>query len=123
MFRAGLSNGLAFRQTYLYRNIIGLWLLQQAQAEWQNDGNAYSYADLIRAAGEAPADGPLIDVNDPRFLAPSHMVGEIRGYCRDTGQTSPATPAEVTRCIIESLALSYRQVIEQLVRLLGRSFS
>ncbi len=123
IFRAGLSNGLAFRQTYLYQNIIGLWLLQQAQTEWTNDGNAYSHADLIRAAGEAPANGPLIDVNDPRFVAPSHMVGAIRDYCRDTSQASPATPAEVARCILESLALGYRRVIEQLAQVLGRSFN
>jgi rhamnulokinase len=50
------------------------------------------------------------------------MVEAIGSYCRETGQPPPATPGEVARCILESLALEYRRSIEQLARLLRRSF-
>ena len=38
------------------------------------------------------------------------MIGAIQKYCRDTNQYVPQTPAEICRCIFDSLALRYRQV-------------
>ena len=38
------------------------------------------------------------------------MIEAIKTYCRETGQTVPETPAEICRCIFDSLALRYRQV-------------
>ena len=38
------------------------------------------------------------------------MVDVIQAYCRKIGQPEPVGYAELTRCILESLALRYRQV-------------
>ena len=38
------------------------------------------------------------------------MLQAITDYCRRTGQPVPDTPAQVCRCIFDSLALRYRQV-------------
>ena len=38
------------------------------------------------------------------------MIQAIQKYCRDTNQPVPETPAEICRCIFDSLALRYRQV-------------
>ena len=38
------------------------------------------------------------------------MIGAIQKFCRDTNQYVPETPAEICRCIFDSLALRYRQV-------------
>jgi rhamnulokinase len=38
------------------------------------------------------------------------MIQAIQKYCRDTKQPVPETPAEICRCIFDSLALRYRQV-------------
>ena len=121
-FQAGFCNGLTLERSYLCENIIGLWVLQQTQAAWQNEGMAYTYEELAGLASQCAADGPLIDMNDPRFLAPQKMGETIRAYCRDTGQRVPAAPGEVARCILESLALSYRRTIERLGQVLARSF-
>jgi rhamnulokinase len=40
------------------------------------------------------------------------MIGAIQKYCRDTNQPVPETPAEICRCIFDSLALRYRQVFQ-----------
>ena len=40
------------------------------------------------------------------------MIGAIQSYCRDTNQPVPETPAEICRCIFDSLALRYRQVFQ-----------
>jgi len=50
------------------------------------------------------------------------MLEEIRGFCRGTGQPEPETQGQVVRCVLESLALRYRQAVDQLELLTGRSF-
>ena len=42
------------------------------------------------------------------------MIAAIQTFCRQTGQTVPETPAEICRCIFDSLALRYRQVFQWL---------
>jgi rhamnulokinase len=49
------------------------------------------------------------------------MPGEIRNYCRETGQPEPQTPREFARCIFDSLALLYAAKLEEVERLTGRS--
>ena len=39
------------------------------------------------------------------------MVEAIKGYCQETGQPVPETYQQTARCIFESLALRYRQVV------------
>jgi rhamnulokinase len=40
-------------------------------------------------------------------------------WCRDTGQPVPATPATVTRSIMDSLALAHRRAVRQAQELSG----
>ena len=56
----------------------------------------------------------LIDPDDAAFAAPTSMIGAIQKYCRDTDQPVPETPAQICRCIFDSLALRYRQVFSWL---------
>jgi rhamnulokinase len=48
------------------------------------------------------------------FAAPQSMLKAIRQYCHQTNQPVPETPAEICRCIFDSLALRYRQVFQWL---------
>lgn len=119
-FSARVLNELAVDGFFVCRNIMGLWLLQQARAAWRRKGEAYSYADLAELAEAAAAGGALVHPDDPAFLAPADMVDAIREYCVRTGQMPPDTPGATARCILESLALSYRHGLEQFGRVLGR---
>jgi rhamnulokinase len=102
------------------KNIMGLWLVQECRRQWTSAGTSYSYDELTQMAAEAPAFGPLVAVNDERFLPPGDMVGRIQTFCRDTGQVVPGTKGEVIRCVLESLALEYRWVAERLDELVAR---
>ena len=42
------------------------------------------------------------------------MIEAIQQYCRQTNQPVPETPAEICRCIFDSLALRYKQVFQWL---------
>jgi rhamnulokinase len=50
------------------------------------------------------------------------MPRAIDAFCARTGQTAPATPGDYTRTILESLALKYRYVLEQLGTIAGVRF-
>ena len=52
----------------------------------------------------------IINPDDKAFANPPSMIEAIQQYCRETKQDVPETPAEICRCIFDSLALRYRQV-------------
>ena len=52
---AEFVNELTLDRFFLAKNIMGLWLLQQARAAWRLRGESYSYAELIALAEQAPA--------------------------------------------------------------------
>lgn len=104
----------------LLRNVMGLWLLQQCRRAWERGGRAYGYDELSRMAAGAPAFGAFVDPDDPAFLNPDDMCEAIAAYCRRTGQRAPEGVAATVRCIVESLALKYRWVLERLEDATGR---
>jgi sugar (pentulose or hexulose) kinase len=105
----------------LLKNIVGLWLLQECRREWARNGQEYSYDDLTRMAVVAAPLRSFINPTDPAFLVPGDMVSRIQFACRTAGQPVPETHAEIVRCILESLALEYQRVAEQIARLTDRS--
>jgi rhamnulokinase len=121
-YAAGLCNELTLQRFFLCHNIMGLGILQQARSCWAQQGQSYSYSELVQLAEKAANGGPLIRADDPAFLAPSDMVAAIQDYCKRTGQRTPEGPAAITRCILESLACSYRVTLDALGRILGRRF-
>ena len=120
---AGLSNeGGVENKIRFLKNISGLWPVQECRRQWNQGGKEYSYNDLTQLAAQAPAFRSLIMPNDIRFRAPNDMAAEIQAYCRETGQTMPVDKGAIIRCILESLALEYRRVAEQIDRITGKHF-
>jgi rhamnulokinase len=101
------------------RNASGLWILQECRRAWARAGREMDYGDLTQLAIEAEPFRSLVNPDDPRFLRPDEMLDAVRDFCRETGQPEPATPGQYARCAIESLALLYAQVMEQLERVTG----
>jgi rhamnulokinase len=107
--------------TRLLKNIVGLWLLQACRQRWIAGGVTMSYDDLVsQARDHAEPFRTLLDVDDPSFLNPSDMPAAIVAFAHRTGQPAPAGPAAFTRCILESLALKYRDVVDALGELTGQ---
>ena len=100
------------------KNIAGLWLLQECRKAWMLEGREYSYEHLTRLAAEARPFSAAIDPD--AFLEPGDMPEKIGAWCRCKGQEPPATDGEFARAILESLALRYRNVVENLEALAGR---
>ena len=92
------------------KNICGMWLLERCRAEWSDMG----YGELVAAAEGAEPFRSLINPDARCFANPESMTEAIKGYCAATGQPQPENVGQFVRCIFESLALRYRQVVEML---------
>lgn len=105
----------------LLKNIMGLWLVQECRRAFARAGRDVDYGTLTRQATDAPAFVSLVNPDDPSFLKPPCMPTAIRDFCRRTGQPEPASDGAMIRCALESLALKYRDVLEQIESLTGET--
>ena len=104
-----------------WKNIMGLWLVQECRRIWTKQGDDYSYAEITQMAAEARPFVAVIDPDHPDFLAPDSMPETISAYCIKTGQAAPKTRGEIVRTALEGLALRYRWVVERLDILLSQT--
>ena len=100
----------------LLKNICGMWLLERCRTEW----GEISYSELIVEAGTCEPFRSLINPDDALFANPANMEQAIKTYCSDYRQPIPMTHGQIVRCIFESLALRYRQVLDSLRNLSPR---
>ena len=128
------EGGAWYRFRYL-KNIMGLWMIQSIRRELNGvayvagkeskyaTGSTYSFPYLIATAKNA-ADFPSVaDANDNSFLAPDSMIDAIKAYCKESGQRVPQTVGEIMQCVYRSLAKCYKDAIEGLSRLTGRTYT
>lgn len=104
------------------KNIIGLWLIQEARLQWQRDGQLYTYGELEQLAAAAKPFACFINPDDPIFVPAGNMPRRLQEYCARTGQNVPQTPGEMVRCIDESLALKYRSALEEIQSCTGKIY-
>lgn len=98
--------------TRFLKNICGMWLLERCRKEW-TDAPA-NVNQINTDSMEAEAFRSFIFPDAPDFANPSSMVEAIQNYCQRTGQPVPQDYKAMARCIFESLAMRYRQVLEAL---------
>jgi rhamnulokinase len=119
-FAANLTNEGGVEGTFrLLRNVSGLWLLHECRRAWESEGMRWGFDELVEMAERAAPLRSFVDPNDPAFLAPGDMPKRIRDFCAATRQQVPTDEGAVVRCVLESLSLKYRQVIELLAAAAG----
>ena len=106
-------------RTRFLRNTGGLWLLSESLRTWEAQGRPVDLELLLRQAADLPAGRWTVDVNDPIFLAPGDMPGRIASSAK--GPSPPSSPAEIVRCVVDSLAQAYAGVARQAAELTGTS--
>ena len=112
------EGGVDGRVRYL-RNVMGLWLLSESLRSWELAGQTFDLPGLLAQAGAWTGPVTVFDVDDPRFLAPGDMPSRIRAYCREHDLREPATPVELVRSIVESLAEAYAHTLRVAAELSG----
>ena len=96
------------------KNIMGMWLPNRLRAELCPDK---PWGEIVGEA-EASAFEETVDANAPIFLAPKRMVEAFNTAL----QTKPVSVGDYFRCAYRSLALSYRQAIEELEYNTGKKY-
>jgi rhamnulokinase len=119
-FAANLTNeGGVGGTVRVLKNVTGLWLLHECRRAWAAAGNEHTFEGLVALADSAPPLRSFVAPNDPVFVAPGDMPARIRDFCTATGQPEPETPAEVARCVLESLALEHAETIAAIATATG----
>lgn len=95
--------------TRFLKNICGMWLLERCRKEWKDSPSDINV--LNAEACNEPAFRSFINPDDPRFTNPKSMVKAIQDYCKESGQPIPENYRQISRCIFDSLAMRYREVL------------
>jgi rhamnulokinase len=103
--------------TRLLKNVMGLWMLRCCRQSWSAKGREYGYSELMELAARETPFQHLVDPDDESFVSPHDMCAAIAAYCNKTQQPVPSTPGAYVRAILESLAMKYRSVIQNLEKL------
>ncbi|WKL02307.1 FGGY-family carbohydrate kinase [Paenibacillus amylolyticus] len=101
------------------KNRSGLWLLQECKRQWERENQLFTHEELIQLATLATPHQSYVSPGDGVYLAPGNMAERIRQQCSLTGQTVPKTTGAIVRCILESLALEFRQTLDELQLITG----
>ncbi|WP_436702186.1 rhamnulokinase [Nocardioides sp. BYT-33-1] len=122
---ADFTNELGIDGTVRFlKNVMGLWVLSESLRSWSER----RYADvglrsLVAAATDFEPLRTVVDINDPRLLAPSTatdpMPERIASLAAEAGEVVPHSPVAVTRCIVDSLAVAYRRHVRTAAELAG----
>ena len=117
---AGYTNEGGYKNTIRFlKNIMGLWMIQCIKKEYNDK---YSFTDFVKEANGARGFSSIVDVNDLSFFAPDSMVNAVKDYCKKTGQKVPETVGEIVLCVYQSLAVGYKQAIDDLEKIMGKKF-
>ncbi len=121
---APLTNEGGLENTIRYlTNIMGTWLFQETKRIWNEAGKKLGFPEIENMAKETTPLKYLVNPNDSRFLAPGDIPGRVVEACRDSGQGDSLTDAEISRCIYDSLALCFREKLENLGKILGANYA
>ena len=128
------EGGAWYRYRYL-KNIMGLWMIQsirrelngvvyvQGKQKTDKKEKIWSFPDLIEEAKKFEAFPSIVDVNKECFLSPESMISEIKKECERTYQRVPTEIGELMQCVYNSLALCYKEAIENLENITGKHFT
>lgn len=104
----------------LLKNITGMWLLEGCRKSWKEN---YEWSELMNMSSSEEPFRHLVDPDNPAFVRPESMTEAIDDYCRKTDQPVPRGPGAYVRAVLESLALKYRMVLEQLEILINHQIA
>ncbi len=115
------NEGGAFGTIRFLKNVMGLWIIESCRREWRNQDLDVQY-DRLLSQIETIEDSPaLIFPDEPRFLNPPSMVAAVTEQLTAAGWHGPMEPPEITKAILDSLALRYASVVRTIEELTGQS--
>ena len=122
VYESGFANEAGVEgKMLLFKNFIGMWLIQQSRDRWLKDSaRDISWDDIMHLARDTNSTGSFINVDATDFvLAQSDMPKTIKDFCNKTGQKSPDSIGAIARVIYESMALKVKDNLKSLEAITG----
>ncbi len=113
----------AFGTTRFLKNVMGLWILEECRREWAAGGDGRDRSALLEGVAAARGFPGFIFPDAPRFLSPVSMTAAVRASLAETGQAVPCEPTLVAKVILDSLALRFASVLQEIEALRSHQVS
>jgi rhamnulokinase len=115
------NEGGAYGTIRFLKNVTGLWILESCRKQWQQTGADSGRDRLLQEVAAISDSLGFIFPDDQRFFSPASMVDAIATQFKETGQSMPANPAAIAKCILDSLAFRYASVLRTIQSLTGQT--
>lgn len=113
--KADFTNEIGFDSTVRYlKNTMGMFLINEVRNDFRKKGTEIKVSDIKRHVDESEDIDSYLDTNDPVFETPGDMICKIDRYLEKTHQTKPKDKGQYLRLIYQSMALSYRKLVDTL---------
>jgi len=96
-----------------YKTLMGTALLEDCRKVW-SVREPLTMDALIEMSLQAEPLFAFIDPDHFSFFGQTEMPEAVRGFCNRTGQNIPQSDAQIVRIILDSLAMKYRMVLDQM---------
>jgi len=123
VYNSGYANEAgAEGKMLLFKNFVGMWLIQQCRNKWIKDkGSEISFDDIMNSARNAQPVDSFIDLDSSDFIVNQNDLPKvISSFCSRTGQKVPEGIDQTARIIYQTLALKIKDDLEILAGLIGR---
>jgi rhamnulokinase len=119
--KANFSNELGVEGSVRFlKDVMGHWMLQECARTWNQGGGKVSLQELTAAAAHCDPFRSLVDTELPAFAVPGDMPDRVRSACARTGEPVPSSKAQLVRCVLDSMALSVAEALEEALRCADR---
>jgi sugar (pentulose or hexulose) kinase len=114
VFKQGFSNEVGFNNnTYLCKNLTGLWIFQECIKEWQREGYKVDY-NYLDGYAEKSNFSSCIDLENEMFSKPHNMSKKIVDFCKATNQKIPTNKEEIYMCILWGIVVKISDTVREL---------
>ncbi len=119
----GFINEPGIESILFARNMMGLYVFETLHRTIANSAKKMSYAAMVKAATGSKPFKCFLDMNSPLFFTTQDPAADVARFLAETGQKASLNRGQLIRSILEGLAFSYRQGLEQLINITGRKIS
>lgn len=113
------NEGTAFGKIKYLKNINALWVLQELQRCWAENGKMYSYSQLIEEAKQSEINS-TVDLDDECFLKRGNMEEIINSYLNRHNQVIPTKEGDYVKVTLLSIAKKYAESVSEIEKVTGQ---
>ncbi|MFH1616409.1 MAG: FGGY-family carbohydrate kinase [Planctomycetota bacterium] len=121
--RHGFVNEPGLESILFARNMMGLFVFEALHRSLERKGEKVSYAAMVKAASAAKPFKGFLDMNSPLFFVTADPEEDVKKFLSGTCQKVSLKKGELIRSILEGLAFSYREALQQLGEITGNKLN